>query len=106
MKSFDERWNQLAAKARAVNPTIQSPSQADVAVPHGFATRVLALARAQAPDRSSVAEALWLARTRRAFFVVAAVGIALAAMEFGTPRSRRIAAPGIENTVAQLLWRL
>lgn len=106
MKSFDQRWNQLAAKARAIDPTIQSPSQADGGVPHGFATRVLALARAQAADGSAAAEALWLARTRRAFFAVATVGIVMAAMEFGTPRSRRIAVPGIENTVAQLLWRL
>ncbi len=106
MKSFDQRWNQLAAKARGVDPTLQSPSQADRAIPHGFATRILALARAQAADGSFAAEALWLARTRRAFFAVAAVGIAMAAIEFGTPRPRRIAVPGIENTVAQLLWRL
>lgn len=106
MKSFEERWNQLAAQARAVDPTIQSSSPAGSAVPHGFATRVIALARAQAADGSIAAEALWLARTRRAFFVVATVGIAMATMEFGMPRSHRIAAPGIENTVAQLLWRL
>lgn len=106
MKSFDQRWNQLTARARVGDPAIQSPSPAGSDVPHGFATRVVALARAQSASGSFSAEFLWLARTRRAFFIVAGIGMAMVALEFGTRRPHRLANPGIENTVAQVLWRL
>lgn len=106
MKSFDQRWKLLTDRARGSDPTTRSHDHAGNDAPRGFATRVVAMAQAQIGSGPLSAEVLWLARTRRAFFGVAAVGIAMAAMELRTRRPHRLANPGIENTVAQLLWRL
>jgi len=101
MKPFDSRWETLVARAREAHPPA-SP----VETPAGFTTRVLAQARAESAGTTRSIEELWMIRIRQGFAMVAAVGIALATMEFATHRPHGLVNPGIENTVAQLLWRL
>jgi len=47
-----------------------------------------------------------MVRIRQGFAMVTAVGLALITLEFATHRSHGLDHPRIENTVAQLLWRL
>lgn len=98
MKNFDERWSDLAARARA------TPS-AGAAAPLGFATRVVALAAASRSS-GSAAEDLWLQWARRSVALVAGVGLVLGTMEVRAGRPHDLRPPGVENTVAQVLWTL
>ena len=98
MKNFDERWSDLTARARA------TPS-ADAAAPLGFATRVVARAAASR-NSGSAAEDLWLQWARRSVAVVAGVGLVLGTMEVRAGRPHDLRPPGVENSVAQVLWTL
>lgn len=102
MKAFDRRWETLVARSRSA-----LASKAEAAAPPGFATRVVALA---ADARIAGAEAwaleLWIRRTRQALAVVTLLGLALLAFDRPTTRHKALSTPGIENTVAQILWRL
>lgn len=98
MKNFDERWSDLAARARA------TPSDG-AAAPLGFATRVVARA-AEFRSNGSAAEDLWLQWARRSVAVVAGVGLILGTMEVRAGRPHDLRPPGVENSVAQVLWTL
>lgn len=102
MKAFHRRWEQLVARNRHALAT----KTAGDAAP-GFASRVVTLA-AQARDGGAQAWVLelWIRRTRQALAVVALLGLAMVAFERTATRHNRLSHPGIENTVAQLLWRL
>lgn len=97
MKNFDERWSDLAARVRT------TPSE-DTAAPLGFATRVVA--RAASRNTGSAAEDLWLQWARRSVALVAGVGLVLGTMEVRAGRPHDLRPPGVENTVAQVLWTL
>jgi hypothetical protein len=101
MKPFDSRWEALVARAREAGQ-----STSPVEPPPGFTTRVLAQARAESADANQAVEELWMVRIRQGFAMVTAVGLALITLEFATHRSHGFDHPRIENTVAQLLWRL
>ncbi len=96
MKNFDEQWQKVAERAR------QTPRR-DEAAPFGFATRVAALVRqSQAPG----VEMLWVRLTLRSLAGVCVVLLACAALELPHFRDAHPLDPGIENTVAQLIWSL
>lgn len=101
MKNFDQRWQRLASRAR----TASVPPETDVTAPHGFATRVLARA-AEAGVSGPPLEELWLRCARQSVALMTAVGLVLGAMEVAASRPRELPHPGVENTVAQILWRL
>lgn len=96
MNDFDNKWQRCVTRARQAAPR-------DDAAPFGFATRVLAAGRQLAepsPERAWERLALsWLA------CVVAGLAIC-AALELPHLRDSHPLNPGVENTVAQLLWRL
>jgi len=96
MKDFDTKWQAGAARARQA-------SRRDEEMPFGFATRVMALAgqRATAPQ-----EIAWDRVLTRLLAVAVGVLIACSAMELPHLRDTQPLKPGIENTVAQLVWSL
>lgn len=102
MKEFNRRWETLVARSR---DAVASKVEGDA--PPGFAARVVALA---ADAREAGAEAwileLWIRRTRQALAVVALLGLLMVAWERHATRQSQLSNPGIENTVAQILWRL
>ncbi|MFO1458579.1 MAG: hypothetical protein U1G08_04155 [Verrucomicrobiota bacterium] len=98
MKNFDERWSDLAARARTTPSTDETP-------PLGFATRVVARAAASRSN-GSTAEDLWLQWARRSVAMVAGVGLILGTMEVRAGRPHDLRPPGVENSVAQVLWTL
>jgi len=96
MNDFETKWQKCAARAR------QMPA-ADEVAPCGFAARVTALARRpEAPSLDDV----WQGLTLR--LLAGAVGLLLvcAAMELPHLGQPRVLEPGIENTVAKLVWSL
>lgn len=96
MKDFDTKWQAVAAKARQVNWREEQ-------LPFGFATRVTALVgqRVVAP-----LEVSWDRVLTRLLAVAIVVLIACGVMEFPHLRDTQPLKPGIENTVAQLVWSL
>ncbi|MEN9674564.1 MAG: hypothetical protein RIS76_460 [Verrucomicrobiota bacterium] len=103
MKIFDQRWQELAARAREC--AAPADGGRDVAVPHGFTTRVLARS-AEVTTGGPSLEDLWLRCVRQSVALMAAVGVVLGTMDVMAGRSRELPHPGVENTVAQVLWRL
>lgn len=101
MNHFDQRWQELASRARDAS-TISERAVADAA-PFGFATRVLATAAAAS---GSATEELWLRWARCSVAVMAAAGLVLGAVEASAGRPHSLPNPGVENTVAQVLWTL
>jgi hypothetical protein len=96
MKNFDRHWQTVATRAR------QAPGR-DAAPPFGFAARVVSLAgSAPAPG----ADLLWLRLALRSLTGAIAVLIICAALELPHLRNARPLDPGLENTVAQLVWSL
>lgn len=98
MSEFDRRWQELAGQARKVPAT-----PADDIAPLGFATRVLARRPAPAGPAS---EDLWLRWLRPSLATMAAVAVVLTGLEVRASRAPVLTRPGIENTVAQVLWKL
>lgn len=96
MSDFNKRWSRCAAKAREAGLR-------DSSTPVGFATRVLA-ARQPAPE--SGLELIWSRWAWRSLAGVAAGLVVCAALELPHLRDQHPFSPGVENTVAQLLWRL
>lgn len=98
MSEFDRRWQELAGKAR------NGPAaRADDPAPPGFATRVLA----RRPERAGPAtEDLWLRWLRPSLATMATIAVVLTGLEVRASRAPVLARPGIENAVAQVLWRL
>lgn len=98
MLEFDRRWKALTRRARLAPPREEG-------APFGFSTRVLA--RAWAKEHSGVAaDVAWRRLSRGSLAVVYAVLVICAVMEWPHFRDRRPLDPGIENTVAQLVWAL
>lgn len=104
MKAFDRRWETLVARSRRA---LASKAEDTPPPPPGFATRVVALAAdARKTGTEAWALELWIRRTRQALAVVTLLGLMLLAFDRPTTRHKPLSTPGIENTVAQILWRL
>ena len=96
MRQFDQQWREVVARAR------QAPGR-DETVPFGFAGRAVALGW-QSPAPGS--EALWVRTTLRVLAGAVGVLIVCAALELPHCRDTRPLDPGLENTVAQIVWAL
>lgn len=96
MKDFDAKWQELAAQARRASGREES-------APFGFATRVLA--RLEEPSRPSGGE-IWGRLTLRLLSVALPVLLLCAILEVPHLRHSPSLESGVENTVAQILWRL
>lgn len=96
MNEFDKRWLECAGRAREATP-------ADARAPHGFATRVLALAR---EGRSAPPLEMLFRMTLRTLGCAGALLIALFVLDIASSRNSRLNIPHIENTVAQVFWLL
>jgi hypothetical protein len=96
MGDFDSKWQACAARAR------QAAARDDTA-PLGFATRVLAFARQRStPSPESIWERLALRSLAGALALLAVCAV----FELPHFRDSRPLAPGVENTIAQLVWSL
>ncbi len=96
MNQFDEKWQLCARKARQAPPR-------DTSVPFGFAGRVLA--RSKVATAPSVEELLGRL-TVRLLAVVVPVLMVCFFLEAPHLRAQSPLDAGVENTVAQLVWRL
>lgn len=102
MKTFDQRWLALTARARSAART-----RGEDAAPDGLARRVLAASRRVDAAAGHEAEDLWLGWARWTLAVVAVVTLLLGGVEMASRRSHRpMAGPAVENAVAELIWRL
>jgi hypothetical protein len=96
MNDFDNKWQRCVARAR------QSPPRDDAA-PFGFDTRVLAAG--QLPAEPAL-ERAW-ERLALGWLACVVAGLAVCAvLELPHLRDSHPLNPGVENTVAQILWRL
>jgi hypothetical protein len=98
MSEFHNRWQIIAGRAREAG-------RRGEAMPYGFATRVLALAREPAAPQVTI-ELVWQRLTFAALGVIAAILVVCAALEAPHLRDRKPLEPGIENAVAQLVWSI
>ena len=96
MKDFDAKWQVCAARAR------QTP-RPDDQPPFGFAARVVAHGF---PPQAAVLETLWERLAVRLLAGVVGLLLLCAATELPHFRNARPLEPGIENTVAQIVWSL
>lgn len=99
MNRFEERWSQAANQAR------QSPPPHSTA-PGGFAARIAAHATLPHPSPDYLPDPLWDRLLPRLLAGATLVLALCLAME--VPYWTRVQPldPGIENTVAQLVWSL
>ncbi len=96
MNDFDSKWRRCVEHAR------RAPPRAETA-PFGFATRVLA---AGGPPPAPAVERVW-ERLALGWLAAVMAGLAVcAALELPHLRDARPLNPGVENIVAQLVWRL
>lgn len=105
MNDFHQRWNELVARAKAI-PGSAAPD--DTSPPAGFATRILALAREAGaiPSPEVDWEAYWLRRARQSLALAFVVAVVMVGLDLRQRSRPALGHPGIENTVAQLLWQL
>jgi hypothetical protein len=96
MKDFDPKWQACAARARQ---TARREEQS----PFGFATRMVALVD---QPRTIPVEFAWERVLARLLVGAVAVLLVCAAVELPHFRDSQPLKPGIENTVAQLVWSL
>lgn len=96
MKDFDRKWQACAAHSRQA-------TRRDESAPFGFATRVAALASQPGTMPSEFA---WNRLTARWLAGTVAVLVVCAVMEWPHLRDSHPLEPGIENTIAQLVWSL
>ena len=96
MTDFDSKWQRCVARAREA-------TRCDEAAPFGFATRVVA---AGFSPTAPALESVWK-RLALGWLACAVAGLAVCAiLELPHLRDSRPLNPGVENTVAQLVWRL
>jgi hypothetical protein len=98
MSDFDVRWQTCAERAQGV-------SRRDETAPFGFATRVVASGRPVPVPRLSL-EMVWQRLTLGALGFIAVALVVCAAVEVPHFRDQKPLEPGIENTVAQVVWSL
>lgn len=105
MKHFDPRWTELVERSRSESA---ADSPQDSCPPAGFATRVMAkAAEAGAFSHPEIDwEAHWLRRARQSLAVAFTVAVVLVGLDLRQRTRPALRHPGIENTVAQLLWKL
>lgn len=96
MQNFDTQWQTVVGRAR------QTPRRDEVA-PLGFAHRVVALGW---QPQALVWDGLWLRLTLRVLAGAVGVLIVCAALELPHLRDACPLEPGLENTVAQIVWVL
>jgi hypothetical protein len=96
MKDFDTKWQACAARARQA-------SARDDQAPLGFAGRVVA--RAARPEMPAVVQVCQRLVVRLLAGAVVVL-ILCASLEVPHLRDQHPLKPGIENTVAQLVWSL
>ena len=96
MTSFDEKWQQCAARARQAAPR-------DESAPFGFATRIAARAFTTQPQSL---ERVWQHLALRLLAGALGVLLVVAAIEVPHMRDTHPLEPGVADTVAQLVWRL
>lgn len=96
MNNFEKNWQRCVARARQV-------AARDDTAPFGFATRVLA---AGLPEAGPELELIWVRLALRWLAGVSAGLAVCAALELPHLHDSRPLNPGVENTVAQLVWRL
>jgi len=82
-----------------------APTRAETA-PFGFAGRVLARVATREPSESVSLELIWQRLALRSLTGIAVCLVACAVFEIPRWRVHRPLETGIENTVAQLIWRL
>ena len=96
MKNFDTRWQACAARARQATPR-------DEEAPFGFAARVVAQGlRPQSP----APDAAWERLAMRLLAGTVGLLVVCAVLEMPHLRNQQPLDPGVENTVAQLVWSL
>ncbi len=98
MSEFDERWQVCVGRAR------QAPRR-DETAPYGFATRVLAMVPSSPASRVSL-EVVWQRLTFGSLGILALFLVVCAVVEIPHLRDRPALEPGIENTIAQVVWSL
>jgi hypothetical protein len=98
MKDFDLRWKQCCVRA-------QETRGRDESAPFGFAGRVVALGSERLTTPAPL-EVVWQQLTMRSLGLVGAILVVCAVVELPHLRDRKPLDPGIENTVAQLVWTL
>ena len=96
MNDFDTKWQAGVARAR------QSPRR-DEQMPVGFVTRVVAQAM---PPGAAPVDFAWDRALARLLAGAVAILLLCAAVELPHFRNPQPLKPGIENTVAQLVWSL
>ena len=96
MKSFDDKWQECVAHARRVKPGEEQ-------APCGFAARVTA--RALRPPTVST-DGVWLRLAVPSLAGVLTWLAVYAVLELPHLRGGHPLAPGVENTVAELVWSL
>lgn len=104
MNPFNDRWQRLVARAAPTPSPSRSPDP-DLGPPPGFAARVVARASlTRTPTERP--EEVWLRLTLRSLAGVTALALFLACLEWPHWHSPAALDPGVENTVAQVLWSL
>jgi len=97
MKRFEKQWQRMVEQAR------EAPGREGGAAPFGFAARAVALSwQAQGPGL----EVLWVRHGLRLLAGALAVLVICAVMELPHFRDTQPLQPGLENTVAQLVYSL
>ena len=97
MNEFENRWQRCVARAREV-------AARDDAAPFGFATRVLAAGLPR--TGSGGLEIVWVRLAVRWLAGVTAGLAVCAALELPHLHDPHPLNPGVENAIAQLVWRL
>lgn len=96
MNTFDSKWQRCLKRAREAEAR-------DETAPFGFAARVVAAGRRSAEP---ALECVWK-RLALGWLACAVAGLAVCAiLELPHLRDAHPLNPGVENTVAQLAWRL
>ena len=98
MSEFDVRWQACVGCGR------QSP-RPNEAAPFGFASRVLAVAWDSPASRVSL-ETFWQRVTFASLGILTLLLLVCAVVEMPHLGDRQPLEPGIENTVAQVVWSL
>lgn len=96
MNDFDHRWQECAGRARQIHPR-------DETAPYGFATR--AAARGM-EALNAKPDGAWEGLSLRLLTGAVVVLVVCAVLEMPHLRDSNPLEPGVENTVAQLVWSL